>query len=163
MAAVPMPDYRWSGKALPSAFRQLQHEKCWVVWRYTWNGKKWDKPPLNPRTGRNASSTGAATWGTFSEAIAGLRRFGCHGIGLVIRKDDNLTAIDLDGCISESGTYSDPAARVIEAAETYCEISPSGLGVRALTYSSAPFALLDSLILPSASARTPRPDGEISQ
>src|SRR5438093_7974862 len=34
----------------------------WVTWRLTWKRDKWDKPPVNPHNGNNASSTDPATW-----------------------------------------------------------------------------------------------------
>src|SRR4051794_27342220 len=41
------------------AIEALQQHRQWVAWDYVWKDDKakWDKPPLNPRTGGFASSS----------------------------------------------------------------------------------------------------------
>src|SRR5262245_45768809 len=51
---------------------ELKARDQWVCWRYAWVEAKgkWDKPPLNARTGRRASSTNGETWSSFEVALA---------------------------------------------------------------------------------------------
>ena len=55
---------------------------------------------------------------------------GLDGVGLVLTADDEITGIDLDHCITDSGSPSDLAAEIVGWGETYAEISPSGEGIR---------------------------------
>jgi hypothetical protein len=73
------------------------------------------------------------SWGRFEEALASIRRHdGLAGVGFVLTDQDGITGIDLDHCISDSGSFSDLAAEIISYNETYAEISPSGEGIRIL-------------------------------
>lgn len=54
------------------------------------------------------------------------------GVGLILTDDDNITGIDLDDCVTDSGSLSDVAAEIIGYGETYAERSPSGNGIRLL-------------------------------
>lgn len=53
------------------------------------------------------------------------------GIGFVFAKDDPSVGIDLDGSLDPETDELEPwAAEIVQAARTYCEVSPSGLGVK---------------------------------
>src|SRR5690348_12051019 len=82
-----------------------------------------NKIPLNPRTGDAADVTDRATWGTFDEA----RQSGYQFVGFVLAKEDPYSIIDLDA--PENEGQSERHTQILEAAETYCEISQSGKGV----------------------------------
>jgi hypothetical protein len=103
-----------------------------VCWRYEWKAQsaKWDKPPINPRTGRYALVNNPKTWATFDVALAAVRRLGLDGVGLVLTGEDDVWGGDLDHCIDDAGHYSDLAAKALVLAETYWEVSPSGGGIR---------------------------------
>ena len=71
---------------------ELRERPQWVCWRLKWvvdkKGKgKWDKPPVNPRIGRNASSTDPMTWATFNEAMAYYKSGGADGIGFMLSEE----------------------------------------------------------------------------
>lgn len=132
---APKPTYKFQGK-LPAAFNGLRHRRQWVTWTPTWNSKKkaWDKPPLSAHTGKPASINDVFAMGTFEQAAASAQRLGLAGVGFVLRPDDDLTGIDLDSCVTDSGSLSPLASEVVGYAETYAEYSPSGEGLRILAF-----------------------------
>lgn len=105
----------------------------WVAWDYIWreDKQKYDKPPVNAKTGRLASHSDPATWSSYSEALDRAKAFALPGVGFVLTEDDDLTGIDLDKCRNDESGVLDPwAAEILALAETYAEVSPSGTGVR---------------------------------
>ncbi len=106
----------------------LRREPRWVCWkRQTRNGRI-TKLPVDPATGKMASSTDSATWGTFNEAVAAVERWHASGIGFVFGPDRRFTGLDLDHVISD-GHLADAYRWVVNQAHTYIEISPSGDGL----------------------------------
>jgi putative DNA primase/helicase len=110
----------------------LRARAQWVCWKYVQRGDKWTKSPVNPHTGEIDDANSAATWGTFDEAIATLRRSrDLAGIGFVFTADDPYCGIDLDDCIDPSTGEPKPwGQQIIDSLSSYCEISPSGTGVK---------------------------------
>lgn len=94
-----------------------------------------NKIPMNPATGRRASSTDPATWGTFAQAAAMAEARG-WAVGFVLAEAGGVIAIDLDHCIDGAGTLSPEAAAIVERFATYAERSISGTGVHLLCWSS---------------------------
>jgi primase-polymerase (primpol)-like protein len=72
-----------------------------------------------------------------------MKRYGLAGFGLILTDDDNITGIDLDDCVTDSGSLSDVAAEIIGYDETYAETSPSGNGIRLLARGKIDKALKD--------------------
>jgi len=130
---VPIPD------AIPTELRAIPQ---WVSWRWKYvldKGKPWTKPPVNPRTGGAASVTDAASWGTFDDALAGMRRFDLPGIGLVLTPDLAIVGGDGDACVDPATGEPDAEARaVLTEAATYAERSPSGTGFRFIARGAVP-------------------------
>jgi putative DNA primase/helicase len=124
-AARQCPDVRWS--AVP---RELRDRPQWVCWRYVTRGGKQTKCPVDARDGKNADSTDPATWASFDEAVASCRGGGYAGVGYVFASDDPFCGIDLDGCIDDDGAVVPAAREIIDALDSYTEISPSGRGVK---------------------------------
>jgi putative DNA primase/helicase len=87
---------------------------------------------MSAHTGRLARGgiNKSANLGTFSEAAATAAKRGLAGIGYVIGDDDEITGVDLDDCITDSGSLSELAAEIVGYGETYVEASPSGAGLR---------------------------------
>jgi replicative DNA helicase len=123
------PSYRFDGE-LPSALTHLRDQPRWVAWDYILKNNRWTKPPFDPRTGRPASVSDPKTWTTFDAALEGMERHNLAGVGLVLTGD--ITGGDLDDCITDAGSFSETAAEIVGYAETYCEFSPSGEGIRFL-------------------------------
>ncbi|MGE0373100.1 MAG: DUF5906 domain-containing protein [Gammaproteobacteria bacterium] len=125
---TPQPDN------VPEALRASTR---WVCWRAEEKaGGKYDKVPINPRTGRNASTANPEDWGTRAEALDyWLEHPRCSGIGLVLTGNtDGLFAIDLDRCSRDD----DRLALLVRVRGLYIERSPSGNGYRALGIGEAP-------------------------
>jgi primase-polymerase (primpol)-like protein len=87
-------------EAIPSVLRELGQ---WVCWRFEWRQKKlgegkWTKEPINPKTGRCASTTDSTTWSSFAPALAFYQshRANVDGIGFVFAADDPYFGVDLD-------------------------------------------------------------------
>ncbi|MBM4415224.1 MAG: hypothetical protein FJ035_02990 [Chloroflexi bacterium] len=94
------------------------------------------KQPLNPLSGTLASTTDAATWGTFAEALACP---GTDGTGFVFTPHDSYVGVDLDGCRDpEAGTLEPWATEIVAQLRSYTEISPSGMGVHVIVRGTLP-------------------------
>jgi primase-polymerase (primpol)-like protein len=122
---------------LPPALAHLGDKSRFVAWKYVWKAKaggggKWDKLPIDPHTGKAARVNDAKTWGTFAEALACMKRHRLAGVGIVLFRGmaGGISGGDLDDCITDSGSLTPLAAEVLDYAETYAEISPSGAGIR---------------------------------
>jgi hypothetical protein len=113
------------------------------VWRYVEEVDRetgeidWDKPPVNARTGRLASSTNPKTWSPFDVALAAYRCDGLDGIGFCLHHekeaDEVTVAIDLDHCREPHTGIVEPWAQtIIDAIDSYTEVSPSGTGIRTI-------------------------------
>jgi putative DNA primase/helicase len=112
---------------------ELRERPQWVSWKYLNRDGKPTKVPINPRTGRNGSSTDSATWGTFDEATAAVERFKLCGIGFVFSADDPYLGIDLDACRNPAtGELTPWADRIVNKIPGYWEVSPSGYGIKGI-------------------------------
>lgn len=99
-----------------------------------------DKVPVNPRTGGNAMPGTPGTWSTF---VTAKKRYESNkgslkGIGYMFLKEQCVTGVDLDKCISEDGTISDFAQRIVSFLNSYTETSPSGRGLHVWVRGSIP-------------------------
>lgn len=125
------------------ALLELQERRQWVGWRYEQRGEgKPTKPPVNPFTGRAASTTDPTTWGKYDDACEAVVRYNLEGVGYVLTADDGLSGIDLDDCRDpQTAKFESWAREVVVLAETYAEVSPSGAGVRMLSRGKVPSAI----------------------
>ncbi len=117
----------------------------WVNWRYEWvtNAKgerKRTKVPYQPN-GVKADTTNPATWHTIPEVCAPrFADFGFAGFGFVFAGD--VLGIDLDDVLDEAGNITDPAsAALVDAANSYTEITPSKRGLHVFLELSEPLTL----------------------
>ncbi len=135
----------------------LKAQDQWLVWGYVEEVDKdtgeidYDKPPVNARTGSAGSSTNRKTWSPFDVALQAYHR-DCYdpvtgqgrydGIGFALSlkmgPEDSkgvdaplhLIGVDLDHCRDAiTGTIEPWAMAIIDALNTYSEVSPSGTGV----------------------------------
>lgn len=118
----------------------------WLVWRPEWverpdlpEGGKWNKIPIDAKTGGPGSSTDPATWAPFSVAwdkyASAPRTYG--GVGFVLSADDSIMGGDCDHVITDR-TPSPEAAGYVSSLPTYWEVSPSGRGLRWFAIASKP-------------------------
>jgi hypothetical protein len=126
------PTYRFARTAPPAALEPFRNEPRWVGWMYLDKDGTWAKVPINPKTGKAAKVSEPATWGTFDQALAWLKR-GPRvrgGIGIVFYEGGGLWGGDLDDCFTDSDSLSPLAAEMISCAESYAERSPSSTGLK---------------------------------
>ena len=127
MSAPPIPD----PSHLPP---ELLKERRFICWKEERRGERPTKIPLAPwRTGNLQPPPGGAkdpaNWTDFWTALDWAKREGC-GVGVVL--GGGLAGIDLDGCIGEDGRVEEWAERLMEMANSYTELSPSGRGIHIL-------------------------------
>jgi primase-polymerase (primpol)-like protein len=122
---------------------ELKARDQWALWWYQLTLPKgtkpgrWTKPPFIAGTGRRASTTDPKTWRSFETAITYGRVSPSvdgrppDGIGYMFAPDDPYTGVDLDKCRDPvTGEIKDWARELIDLLDTYCEVSPSGTGVK---------------------------------
>ncbi len=126
---------------IPTLLKEFPH---WLIWRYERAdtdkpGAKPRKMPYYPDGGKRYGNLGGkkdiSRLRDFKTAIAAAHERGFDGIGLAILPEQDITVLDLDDCIDNSGVYSEFANELIEHG-SYIERSPSGRGLRAV-YSGA--------------------------
>jgi hypothetical protein len=114
--------------------RELQDGKRFVCWREETRNEKRTKVPISPHNGNEAESDNPATWSTLGEAVAFyLRRTNqVHGVGRMFDPADGIIGADFDDCLDDHGNIipSHDAAEWLPRLNSYCEVSPSGLGVK---------------------------------
>ena len=112
----------------------LAPRPLWVGWRKETRDSRPTKVPYDPRTGARAKSTDPTTWATRDEAEFWALQERGDGVGLVLsRLDDEtfLCGIDLDACRDpDAGDIAPWAQEIIDRANSYTEVSPSGTGVK---------------------------------
>ncbi len=111
--------------------RCLIERPQWVCWKSIPRpNAKPTKLPFNAVKGWNADSTDPNTWTTFEIALDAFKRNTTYaGIGYVFLEDDPYTGIDLDDCLDEQGEFI-WGKDIVDRIDTYCEVSPSGNGVK---------------------------------
>lgn len=123
--------------AIPS---QLKAQRIWVLWKREHRDGKPTKV-LYQTNGRRAKSNTPDTWASFDEVCSVFDcSFDYAGIGIVINPP--LFGIDLDACINSDGSLTQWAAEALEKCPTYCEVSPSGEGLKLLGIGDLPMPLV---------------------
>lgn len=135
--------------AIPPELRMLPS----VLWRA--EPRAADKPAKVPYRISDpmirASSTDAATWGTFLDAVEAYGALGdlpAHpvrgpvaGIGVVLTQAATITCIDLDRVIDAHGQLDPRAGTIVERCDSWTEISPSGTGLHVFVRGAVPKAI----------------------
>ncbi len=124
------------------ALATLWDEPRWVAWRgeVPVGRDTVTKVPYAP-DGRKAKADDPSTWGTRVEAAARAELIiNGHGGGVGIElgyigNDLHLAGLDLDSCLVD-GNIAPWAAAILQAAQTYAEVSPSRNGIKAFFYTA---------------------------
>jgi len=96
------------------------------------------KVPYSVHGGR-ASSTNPKTWAPFEAAIAYAEERSMSGVGFVFTEDDPFAGIDIDKCRnSETGSVAPWAQKIVDALDSYTEVSPSGTGLHIFVKATLP-------------------------
>jgi hypothetical protein len=117
---------------LPAALAAWTHEPRWLIWSWEWTGTQWSKPPRQARDpSLYAKTDDPQTWGSYTDALMAVQSGQAEGLGYVLSHSD-VAAADLDHCHDvNSGKIDTWAQKEIEVANgCYCEITPSGAGLR---------------------------------
>ena len=125
--------------ALPVQFdsipTELKRVNRWVMWKYLQVGEgaeaRFSKVPLTIN-GKGASSTDPATWTDYFSAKDAYETGSYDGVGVVFDGSDNLTGVDIDDCLAD-GALTEFAQNIVNNVQGYCEVSPSGTGVKIFT------------------------------
>lgn len=120
------PAYDINFESIPEGLTRLNQ---WVTWRWELLGGKWTKVPCDA-SGRKVSGTDARLWNDFATAVSISQRCD-YGIGFAFAAAGDLVGIDLDDCRDPATHEIKPwALYLIQTADTYSEVSPSGTGVK---------------------------------
>jgi hypothetical protein len=107
--------------------QELNQRRQWMIWR----DELGVKVPYQ-LSGARGKSNDAKCWASAEECI----NSGTHktGIAFVLSADDPYCGVDLDGAITDSG-YEPWAEEILAKLKgvCYCEISPSGKGLKLIT------------------------------
>ena len=110
----------------------------WLLWKLEDRAGKPSKVPYQA-DGRPAKVNDPATWTTFETALAAYRAGGFSGLGIALSDDDDLAGVDLDKCLNpDTGELDPEAAAIVAMLPTYCEVSPSGRGLRLFAFGKLP-------------------------
>lgn len=145
---------------LPPQLEELRHKEIWLNFCAIYNPKKhggaggYDKPPVNPRTLGNGSSTDPKSWTDFDTAndqigkqtrifykSGRLDTYTVYGVGLVL-EPAGIMGVDLDQCIRRDATgrisATAEAKAIWKKLNSYTERSLSGDGIHILVYAKKP-------------------------
>jgi putative DNA primase/helicase len=127
-------------KVKPSGIpAELREPRQWVCWRFDRREGKWTKVPIDPSSGKLASCTDPATWGTFERAMARYQKGGLDGVGFVFTRDDDFAGVDLDDSRDpETGLIEPGAQEILTRLNSYTEVSPTGTGVKVFLKAAVP-------------------------
>src|SRR3989344_218059 len=119
------------------------HEQRWINWRYEMrDGKRTKVPKLTSGYG-NAKPNDPSTWSTLEQVLDAMDQVdggSFDGIGIMFDDSKTLLGVDIDHCIVD-GEVSPEIAAIIQSANTYTEVSPSGEGLHLYLKLSAPLTL----------------------
>ena len=126
---------------LPDELAVLTATRNWVAWRLE-NATGRDKPvkmPYNPNTGGKAKPNDKTTWSSFKAAATLAEKFN-GGVGFMFTLGCGYVGIDLDNVILSDGSLKPFAKDIIDALNSYTEISPSGKGLHILCMLNKPLS-----------------------
>jgi primase-polymerase (primpol)-like protein len=120
--------------------RSIANRNQWVCWRTEDRDGKPTKIPIDPSTGRFASTTDPSTWCSFDRAYEyALGADGVAGLGFVFTEDDPFVGVDLDGCRDpDTGRPAEVAKTIVDRLDSYTEVSPSGTGYHVIVRGDLP-------------------------
>lgn len=117
-------------KSIPAELQELDQ---WVLWKYEDRGGcKPAKVPYQANN-RRASHSDSSTWTSFESAFCAFQQGGFEGIGFVFTASDSFCGVDLDNCRDQkTEEICSWAQAIIDALDSYSEVSPSGNGVKVI-------------------------------
>ena len=120
----------------PSALAHIAPQRTWIGWRWgrpkgAKNAAKLTKIPCDAG-GRAVSSADPANLRTYTDLWDALSHQVINGVALAsIGNDGSRIVLDLDKCRDpETGACTAAAQGIVDACDSYAEVSPSGRGIR---------------------------------
>lgn len=116
---------------LPPALAGLAKYSQFILWKAVYDSvkEKWDKYPVNARTGQVCDAHDPNTWVDAATAIQKSAEFNLE-VGFVFTERDPLFFIDIDKCLLPSGQWSDIAVSLCQQFPGCAvEVSHSGTGL----------------------------------
>jgi hypothetical protein len=117
---------------LPPALKPLIDRNHWLLWLWEFRRGIWTKPPYSAVTlGTHAKNNDPKTWASYQAAIAAAQAVKADGIGFALLNTP-FDVVDLDHCLDPESGQIDAWAQawLKEANGSYCEVTPSGEGLR---------------------------------
>jgi primase-polymerase (primpol)-like protein len=123
-----------SREDVPEELRNLHN---WLVWKWWWDqtaakgAGKWDKPPIDPATGKEIDATDPANWMTFINSLEASLRCG-DGSGFALGPKNSpcgFVVLDIDHCVDADGNVSPEAMALVLRFNSYAERTPTD-GIR---------------------------------
>lgn len=114
---------------------ELRNRPNWVCYQLMERNGKQTKVPMSAKTYFPASSTDPSTWTTFEEAMKAAEINKWDGVGFCF--EPPFVGVDLDDSVID-GKISDYATGIINALNSYTEISPSGTGIHVICKGNIP-------------------------
>ncbi|TVQ96316.1 MAG: DUF927 domain-containing protein [Desulfovibrionales bacterium] len=125
----------WNFHSIPEELRSIPQ---WINWKYAKRNGKTTKPPCTP-AGGNMDAQASKNWKTFEQAAQAYEQNPkLAGVGLVLTADLGLVGWDIDDCIGDQGSLDPDAEADAKSLASYCEISPSGAGLRGFAWGTIP-------------------------
>lgn len=123
---------------------ELKAYNQWVIWRsVAKTAGTYTKVPYSAHNGSLASCDDPTTWSSFDVAFEASQRLVC-GIGFVLTDNDPYAFIDLDPTDDPNIPKAEVPAiiarqmKIVEAFDSYSEISPSGKGLHIIIKAAIP-------------------------
>jgi hypothetical protein len=119
-----------------SADHTLETYPAWVVFRLDPRlNKRPAKIPIDPVSGRFLKDWQKPTqWLTHTEATRLCKQGLGDGISFVFSKHDPFTLIDLDECFDQQGNLLPYAREIVDALDSYTELSVTGTGLHIVVF-----------------------------
>ena len=116
---------------LPECLHDLRELPHWVMWKFqTVKGRSTKVPYQVDHPTQKAATNNEAHWADYDDAVRVLEEHNFDGLGFVLT-GTNLVAFDLDDCRNlDTGGLDHWAQELVEEADSYTEITPSGKGLR---------------------------------
>ncbi|ACA18345.1 conserved hypothetical protein [Methylobacterium sp. 4-46] len=127
-----MTESTHTAAALPPALVPLVADRRWLVWKWEPNkkGKSTKVPYRADAPNVKGSSTDRRTWSDYATAVRAVEAGRADGIGYALHGGE-VAAFDLDNCRDrETHEIAPWALKLLERAQSYAEVTPSGEGIR---------------------------------
>ncbi len=115
---------------------ELITKQRWHIWSYVPVKGKLAKMPADPATG--VSKEWPAHPGTSEQALESARSRAGYGVGYNPKKEDGFVFVDFDDCFDEAGELDPAVKNWLRFIPGYCEITPSGKGLRVVVRGTLP-------------------------